>query len=418
MYLLSLLILAGVRPAVAGPQVDWSWQVSGRAEQLRPQSLTGAALHQQVQAMDTRLDASFQWDELTGLAAIRSRNIWASDETDADHDLILQELFWQSGTEVAGIPLDISLGKMRLDWGVGYGYRPLNILKPYQRNPVGIQVEEGAGVAMASYFDGLGEWAFLVSDAGWARETTNDYEKNTRQKGFGLRRYALLGDTELQVIAYYDQIRRGLLGASAVTVLNEAWEIHASVVAQHQYKAYRQQSLFAPVTLETAHHAYQLLTGINWADMAGVNLIAEYWYDSRSWHHSQWRQALKRSRQLAQNQATSPLALSYANGLNHENIVQHNLMLHVSLDSAAWSQWQWSRQYLWLSNFEPTFDVLISPSDGGVIATQWLDYTLYDSGQASLMLELAGRFYTGRSGSVYADLPDKRVILLNLKGSF
>lgn len=78
-------------------------------------------------------------------------------------------------------------------------------------------------------------------------------------KGFGLRRYALLGDTELQAVAYYDQIRRGLLGASAVTVLNEAWEVHGSLLAQHRYKAYQQHGLYAPVTLETARHAYQLL---------------------------------------------------------------------------------------------------------------------------------------------------------------
>lgn len=120
----------------------------------------------------------------------------------------------------------------------------------------------------------------------------------------------------------------------------------------------------------------------------------------------------------AEPEIASLLARSYASGLNHANIAEHNLMLHMSLDSGAWSQWQWSQRYLWLGNFEPTFDVLISPSDGGVIATQWLDYTLCDSGEASFKLELAGRFYTGKSGSVYASLPDKQVILLNLKGNF
>ncbi len=63
-------------------------------------------------------------------------------------EIIISELFWQESFDIFDMPLDLQLGKVRLDWGVGYGYRPLDIFTPYRRNPVGIQVEEGAGVGL------------------------------------------------------------------------------------------------------------------------------------------------------------------------------------------------------------------------------------------------------------------------------
>jgi hypothetical protein len=93
-------------------------------------------------------------------------------------------------------------------------------------------------------------------------------------------------------------------------------------------------------------------------------------------------------------------------------------MLHWSLDSTSWSQWEWSKKQLWLNRVTPTFDLLYSPQDGGVIATQWIDVSAYDSGDASLNVELAARFLGGNKQSVYANLGDKRMIFINLKGKF
>ncbi len=115
---------------------------------------------------------------------------------------------------------------------------------------------------------------------------------------------------------------------------------------------------------------------------------------------------------------TQPIARSYANGLNHANLVEHNVMLHWSLDSSSWSQWQWSKDWLWLGDLTPTLDLLVAPQDGGVIATQWLNYTVYDSGSVSFLTEFAARFMTGDSESIYANLADKRMIFINLRGKF
>jgi hypothetical protein len=93
-------------------------------------------------------------------------------------------------------------------------------------------------------------------------------------------------------------------------------------------------------------------------------------------------------------------------------------MFHWTMNATAWSQWSLTQQQLWLDNLTPTFDLLYSPQDQGVIATQWLEYQIYDSGAASLSAELAARFMTGSRDSLYANLSDKRMIFLNLKGKF
>ncbi|MGF1697060.1 hypothetical protein L4D20_17665 [Vibrio kyushuensis] len=399
--------------------LDWDWELSTSSTAHRDTTLTGKAMPTKTESLDALLDVQASWKELTGLFALKGTSIWNSDDQQTfDADGIVQELFWQTSIDVGALPIDLTFGKVRLDWGVGYGYRPLDVFKPYRRNPIGIQVEEGAGTAMASYFDIDGEWSLVYSDSSWTQQEGSELEEQSEQQGFGMRRYALFGDSEWQGIGYYDDVRQGLIGGSFVTVVSHSWEFHASALYQRKYLAYEQGSALTAVNLDTQRHGYQSLVGVNWANSSGHNVIMEYWYDSRSWSHSDWQQAFDRGLYLSSAVQTESLAYSYAQGFNHANLVQHNIMLHWSLNSSSWSHWEWSKDWLWLNNFEPTFDVMLSPEDSGFIATQWFNYQVLDTGATSFNVELAARFLGGSSDSVYANLPDKHMILLNLKGKF
>ncbi|MFA0724526.1 hypothetical protein AB4574_25605, partial [Vibrio sp. 10N.222.49.E5] len=79
-------------------------------------------------------------------------------------------------------------------------------------------------------------------DSSWTSQDVNEFEKQNQQQGLGIRRYNLVGDHEYQWVAYYDDVRHGLLGASLVSVLNLAWEFHGSVVYQRQSLGYSQPS--------------------------------------------------------------------------------------------------------------------------------------------------------------------------------
>lgn len=417
---MSLIASLIAMPVLANEvNLEWDVTLSGSSTEHQNSLLLGIAEQDQTRALDALLDVELRAHQWTGLFALKGSDVYTnSDSSEYKGELIAQELFWQGGVTISDLSLDITLGKMRLDWGVGYGYRPLDVFKPYRRNPVGIQVEEGTLTAMASHFDESGDWSLVYSNSNYTQQDGSELEEQSEHQGVGLRRYAFVGDSEYQLLAYYDDVRHGLVGGSFVTVFDSAWAMHTSAVYQRHYLSYEKGAQMEPVELQSAQHGYQFLTGLNWANEVGNNIIVEYWYDSRSWGTSEWDKAFERAETLNQSELTQSLARSYAQGLNHANLVAHNLMLHWSLDSSAWSQWEWSRDYLWLNKFTPTADFLYSPQDGGLIATQWLDFQAYDSGDTSLNIETALRFMTGSKQSVYANLSDKRMIFINLKGRF
>ncbi|CAK1856748.1 hypothetical protein [Vibrio crassostreae] len=414
-----LLALSCVSNTIQADELSlaWDWQLSAEANESRESPFTPLASDNR-QSLNGLLDLEVGYNNWLGLFAVKANDILSNNpqgqEASFESEFIVRELFWQGGVELSNAAfgdhyLDVTLGKVRLDWGVGYGYRPLDIIKPYRQNPVGIVAEEGAGVAAASLFDMTGEWTLLYSDSSWASQGVNEFEKQNQQQGIGLRRYNLVGDHEYQWVAYYDDVRHGLLGASLVSVLNLAWELHGSVVYQRQSLGYSQpNSLLKPVYLEEQGEAYQALAGLTWANDTGHNVVLEYWFDSRAWSDSEWQNAIESAESLSVNPLTASLAGSYAQGYQHANLVQHNIMFHWSLDST----------HGWLEGITPTFDVMLSPQDGGFIATQWLNYQAIDNGDSSLDLELAARFLGGKSDSAYANLPDSHMILLNIKGRF
>ncbi|NAZ91180.1 hypothetical protein [Vibrio toranzoniae] len=395
----------------------WDWQLSAESVESRESPFSPLASDQR-QSLNGLLDLEVGYGNWLGLFAVKANEMLSNNpqgqEVNFESEFIVRELFWQGGVELSNSVigdhyLDVTLGKVRLDWGVGYGYRPLDIIKPYRQNPVGIVAEEGAGVASASLFDMTGEWTLLYSDSSWTSQDMNEFEKKNQQQGFGVRRYNLVGDHEYQWVAYYDDVRHGLLGASLVSVLNLAWEFHGSMVYQRQSLGYSQpDSLLKPVYLEEQGEAYQALAGLTWANDTGHNVVLEYWFDSRAWSDSEWESAIESAEPLSVNPMTASLAGSYAQGYQHANLVQHNIMFHWSLDST----------YGWFEDITPTFDVMLSPQDGGFIATQWINYQALDNGDSSLNLELAARFLAGKSDSAYANLPDSHMIILNIKGRF
>lgn len=162
----------------------------------------------------------------------------------------------------------------------------------------------------------------------------------------------------------------------------------------------------------------QALVGLTWAHESGQSVVLEYWYDSRSWSNGQWQQAYQQAEQLNAKGMPEGLRYAYAQPFQHVNLVSHNVMFHWTQDPIAWQYWNWSQNVSWLQDFTPTFDVLFSPEDNGVIATQWLRYAAVDTGSMQFDVEIAARILTGDKQSVYRNLSDKRMILLNLKGRF
>ena len=430
----SLLIAASLcvgasAPAFANDELsfEWDWAVSYETAKQRDSAFIQAQSSSR-DSLNALLDVQVNYQNVSGLFALYSQGLYLNQQgksdwwSEADNQLLIRELAWLGEWQVGDTTLDVSLGKLRVDWGVGYGYRPLDLFKPYRQNPVGLVAEEGAGVFSLSHYDMAGEWTVIATDSSWGQQDQSALDQAAEQQGIGIRRYALVGDTEYQLIGYYDDVRRGLFGASVIAVWGESIAMHGSMLWQKQSVGYQfqQDDLYRPVSVEEQGSAFQALVGVNWANQAGHNVIAEYWYDSRAWSKSEWQQAIERGEFLSQplNPQTSLLATSYAQGFQHANIVQHNVMLHWSWDVEAWAAWNGEADMGWLSDVTPTLDVMLSPQDGGVIVTQWLNYQWIDTGDQSVEVEVAARFLTGDDQSAYAQINDKHMIVFNIKGKF
>ncbi len=420
--LLTLVSCSLMSTAVLADDIsfNWDWMVSAQHSRVNEGAKYFPESRSNHSSMNGMLDLEVMGQQWIGLAAIKANDIYHSDDTQSpSSELILRELFWQGSVNLADTSIDITAGKMRLDWGVGYGYRPLDLFKPYRRNPIGIQVEEGAGVLSLSHFGANGEWTLLATDSSWTSQDMTELENAMKQKGVGVRRYGLTGDSEYQLIAYYDDVRKGLFGASLVTVVDASWEFHGSVVYQNEYTAYHfpnTSSLYSTPEIRNEKGALQALAGLTWASENGHGIVLEYWYDSRAWNNNTWQQNAQNSGVLSQSSHTSDIRYSYANGYQHGNIVQHNVMLHWSFDKNGWSNYGLNNDAL--ASLTPLVDVLYSPQDSGVIVTPKLTYEWLNTGASQFETELAARFLLGDVQSAFQNLPDKNMILLNLKGRF
>ncbi|ANQ18681.1 hypothetical protein [Vibrio natriegens] len=428
--IVSLLMGAFASPVLAGNELslEWDWALSYETVKQRDTHFIPAQ-GDSCDSLNALLDVQMNYQNISGLFSFFSQGLYLNQHdrkgwgSESDNQLLIRELVWQNEWQIGDAILDISVGKLRVDWGVGYGYRVLDLFKPYRQNPVGLVAEEGAGVFSVSHYDLAGEWTLIATDSSWGQQEQSALDQATEQQGVGVRRYMLVDDTEFQWIGYYDDVRRGLLGASVITVWDESIAMHSSLLWQKQSVSYQiSDQLEQPVSVDNQGSAFQALVGLNWANQAGHNVIAEYWYDSRAWSTSEWEKAISRGDLLSSFPSTWLLASSYAQGFQHANIVQHNVMLHWSWDIEAWAAWSgatfMTENMGWLSDVTPTLDVLISPQDGGAIVTQWVSYQWIDTGEQSVELEAAARFLSGDKQSAYAQINDKYMIVFNIKGKF
>ncbi|MCH1918793.1 hypothetical protein L9G15_05035 [Shewanella sp. A3A] len=406
--------------ASSATAADWQWDWQSGI----------ASNHTQASRFFADAGSSNQWQSLLSLqlsegnlrGTANLQHNQSLDGASSAHHGSLSALYWQQNLNVQA-DWELTLGKMQLDWGVGYGYRPLNIFSDYQRHPVGIQVEQGAQLAMLTHFTADGTWQWLAS-----RSHYSSIAPAQTQQGLGMRRYWFDGVNEWQALLYWDQQRHWLAGASLVTVIGESLELHGSVLYQQQYLSPKLPAVSkptSPITLPTQQHSWQTLLGFTWANSAGIQVIGEYWFDSRSWSTRDWQQAQALAQLAFDNAAvnqstvggTTPTdaqrhAARYGYGYRHANIMQHTMLLHWSASARFWQQMNDA-----LASFSTSIDLLLGPADGSVVLTPRMHYQLRDD-SSSLALSLSWRYYGGRSNAAFANLGQHSVTWLGLTGRF
>ena len=288
----------------------------------------------------------------------------------------------------------LSLGKKKVDWGVGYGFRPLDLFSPIDPLAINTAVAAGTWQLSADWFSSDGTWTTLCNQSQAFYKVAG--QQQDKSLGCGARYYGYFDQWELQGLAHYDQDMKLRFGGSALSVLNDNLEVHASILWQHTYLGaqFTPPDLTAtefvnPVESLWQQGALQSLMGVNFSTSYGVTLIAEYWFDGRSPSKNQWKNMIKGLNAQVATRASNPLSRHYIAAqqqlFSSQNLFKNNLMLHARYSYNSW---------------RPELTLLLNPDDLGLSVNAKMNY-IWPNGHAA---QLGLKRYLGPADSIYKQL--------------
>ncbi|MCO7224337.1 hypothetical protein [Pleionea sp. CnH1-48] len=378
----------------------YDWQLGYRVSSERYEEGNNLFFHNTENYLGQTV-ADFNIEHQGFRSSISAREQWRSENdnfTPEDEDkLIVGEFF----LDTSAFDWDFTFGKKRLNWAVGFGHQPLNLITVESNLATGVVIDEGAWMISAERYSDSGAITLIA-----ANSKTQQESNAVQPKGAGLRYYELVGDWDLQTILYHDDVHGMNLGGSAVTVVGDAMSYHLSTLWSEKYNKLS-HSLSGthsfptsdPIQRDLKSDGFQFLTGVNYSFANNVNMIVEYWFDGRSASHRQWQDLFDAGD--AQLNSTEGMALLSAERefFTSVNLMRHNMLLHLSYDSEP---------------YDIEFDLQISPRDKGAIGTARIIYEWSQNHRS----QFGFRTYTGSERSVYRQLPNEFETFFRIEGAF
>jgi hypothetical protein len=252
--------------------------------------------------------------------------------------------FYYDGQITPG--LGWTVGKKVMPWGVGFGFKPLDVIQREDRR--GINPPPLVGVPLVALERYTGTDALTLA---WTRPGENGGETDARDPGLALHWYRLVGGDDLHGVMRVSARRRLEAGAGLTRVVGEEWSIHAAAL-------YQERGPMRP----DGHYddaALKAVAGLTWTGESGISVLAEAWDDP-----------------------DAPLV---------RLTPRENLLLRLSWDDR--------------DGFKPYTELLLTPRDGGRVVSVGASW---EGNRNRISLGL--RQYGGRDDSAYARAPIRRVI--------
>lgn len=319
---------------------------------------------------------------------------------------------------------ELTLGRRISSWGVGYGFRPLDVIQQQDQQSTSQQSLVGKNQIALEHISLMSSWSLLWVNP-FENETPGGHQRNHERESLVVR-YTTNGENhDLHALLRYNTGNRLQLGVGGVTILTDAIAIHASLLLSQHYQkqvhalAGQNRDLLAtdePFITTNYHNGLQSLIGVNWSSASNHNVMMEYWYDDMAYTRQQWKalfdlaknqrallyQELNKElyQELDQALATSiygNIAWS-ASALGAASLAQHNLMLRWNYNGSDWT---------------PTVNILMSVSDKSDVTT--LSATRRYN---AVKLEAGLRTFNGSNDSIYGSLILSKIVYLTLSSEF
>ncbi|OQY55184.1 MAG: hypothetical protein DRR08_12695 [Candidatus Parabeggiatoa sp. nov. 2] len=329
------------------------------------------------------------------------------ENTKPDYDTLLNELYYD--TEIAG--QELSFGKKIMSWGVGYGFRPLDVVQREDRRLLYSSTLEGVPLIAWDYFADNGD-AFTLAYINPLRGQNDDH---LDEESLAMKYYSLWDNIDVHAVARLSKHNKGEAGLGFAHVVNDALEWHGSVLYQYRYhkrlnRLTEQGSPILatdnPMQQNVFNHGINALLGFTWTHSSGLSLLGEVWFDESAYSKTQWDNL----RQLTESQlrqletGTVPEAAIYNNigassqFFSQPNLLQQNLLLRLSHDGET---------------TDTALDWLYTPEDGGWVLTASLKHE-----RNRQNFELGLRTFGGRADSAYSAVPEDLMIYLSWQLAF
>jgi hypothetical protein len=328
---------------------------------------------------------------LRGLTAEVSARAAARSGETLDTQGVVNELFYEA--DIWG--QHFTLGKKVVGWDVGLAYRPLDVVQQEDRRSLHPFALEGVPLVAWELFGE--EWALALVYSNPLRGTAPAQRDD---ESAALRGYRKLGAVDLHLVARYSARTELQAGAAAALVLGDELELHASGRYQRRSERFVGPADGAPVAASdptgtaVSRDVLAALAGFTFTPGRGFSLLGEAWLDPGGGTADEWKAlgALAERQRALLAEPAVPAAVALANlawelrAFERPNLVRENLFLR-----AAWKG----------EGLEPAVDVLVTPADGGWVATAVIGY----QGEHA-RLDAGLRLLGGRPGSAYRLSPE------------
>ncbi|MDX1810664.1 MAG: hypothetical protein R3240_01835 [Gammaproteobacteria bacterium] len=326
-----------------------------------------------------------------------------------DGDGSLKEAYYDFSAK----DVDFTLGKKVLSWGVGYAYRPLDLIQQQNRRLLVTQNLKGVNIGSASFYTGSTAITLLITNQTILAQ--QDYQADKYEEAIKI--YSLLGDWDLHGVVHYSEDYGASIGAGFSTVVGEGLELHASSIYRSRYSRYINTLVETNQTLATAdpiikkkyNDCVNAVIGFTWTSHSRITIIGEAWHDGTAHTYDEWAAMRDLTRRQQQLLNISPLPAPRENieaqitgnqrYFSGVNLLQNNLFARLSYDG---------------EKTDPYIDALLTPDDGGMVLTAAVEHKM----RQNILMYTGIRYFTGKSGSVFRELVDQATIYYGFRAEF
>lgn len=289
-------------------------------------------------------------------------------------------------------------GKKVLTWGVGFGFKPLDVVQREDRRAVNAPPLVGQPLALIERFTATDALTLACVRPGQGRG-----DSDADDPALALHWYRLAGADDYHAVARLSHRRGAEAGVGATHVIGDAWSIYAAGLYSQRYRIRRSQliasgSLLAsadPMAEESRRGSLRAVAGAQWTGESGWSWLVEAWYDGDAYRRADWQrlEALTANQRAASVPATAidgNVAWS-SQAYLAANLLRENLLARLSYDDR--------------DGFKPYAELLVTPRDGGTVATVGASYE-GNRQRVSLGLRRLG----GAADSAYARAPIRHLL--------